>query len=126
VAVVFQTFNHYAGVGVGENLGYLFTAMWTVLVALAMFGSPLPLRRWLALLGIVSAAAIVVGTLEPAGFGPAADVVVVGYILWSAWLASTGVLLLLSKPITRKEPRADVAGEPITQIESLTGGHRDR
>jgi hypothetical protein len=33
---------------VGENLGYLFTSLWTVLVALAMFGSPLPFRRWLA------------------------------------------------------------------------------
>src|SRR5215212_4439142 len=50
VAVVFQAFNQYAGVGVGENLGYLFTGLWTALVALAMFGSPLPFRRWLALL----------------------------------------------------------------------------
>ena len=48
VAVTFQAFNYYAGVGVGENLGYLFTSLWTVLVALAMFGSPLPFRRWLA------------------------------------------------------------------------------
>ena len=48
VAVAFQAFNHYAGVGVGENLGYLFTSLWSVLVALAMFGSPLPFRRWLA------------------------------------------------------------------------------
>ena len=47
VAVVFQAFNQYAGVGVGENLGYLFTGLWTVLVALAMFGSSLPFRRWL-------------------------------------------------------------------------------
>src|SRR5215210_4998792 len=68
VTVVFQSFNHYAGVGVGENLGYLFTSLWTVLVALAMFGSPLPFRRWLGLLGVVSAACILVGTLEPAGF----------------------------------------------------------
>jgi hypothetical protein len=50
VAVVFQAFNQYAGVGVGENLGYLFTGLWTMLVALAMFGSPLPLRGWLGLL----------------------------------------------------------------------------
>jgi hypothetical protein len=83
VAVVFQAFNQYAGVAVGENLGYLFTGLWSVLVALAMFGSPLPFRRWLGLLGMVSAASILVGTLEPAGFGPAANVVVIGYILWS-------------------------------------------
>jgi len=120
VAVVFQAFNQYAGVGVGENLGYLFTGIWTVLVALAMFGSSLPLRRWLSLLGIVSAAAILVGTLEPAGFEPAANVVVVGYILWSVWLAAAGILLL------RKAPQADSEVESTTRIGSLTGSHRDR
>ena len=86
VAVVFQAFNQYAGVGVGENLGYLFTGLWTLLVAQAMFGSALPLRRWLGLLGVVSAVGMVLGMLEPAGFEPAANIVVVGYILWSIWL----------------------------------------
>jgi uncharacterized protein DUF4386 len=97
VAVVFQAFNQYAGVAVGENLGYLFTGLWTVLVALAMFGSPLPLRRWLGLLGMVSAASVLVGTLEPAGFEPAANVVVIGYILWSIWLVLFGIFLLLPR-----------------------------
>ena len=97
VAVVFQAFNYYAGVGVGENLGYLFTSLWTVLVALAMFGSPLPFRRWLSLLGLVSAACILVGTLEPAGFEPAANIVVVGYLLWSIFLVLTGIILLLTR-----------------------------
>jgi hypothetical protein len=94
VAVVFQAFNYYAGVGVGENLGYLFTGLWTVLVAQAMFGSALPFRRWLGLLGVVSAVGIVLGMLEPAGFEPAANIVVVGYILWSIWLALFGIFLL--------------------------------
>ena len=97
VAVVFQAFNQYAGVGVGENLGYLFTGLWTMLVALTMFGSPLLLRGWLGLLGMVSAASILVGTLEPAGFEPAANVVVIGYILWSIWLALFGMFLLVAK-----------------------------
>ena len=82
----------------GENLGYLFTSLWTVLVALAMFGSPLPFRRWLGLLGMVAAACILVGTLEPAGFEPAANIVVVGYVLWSIWLLLTGIFLLLTRP----------------------------
>jgi hypothetical protein len=97
VAVVFQAFNQYAGVGVGENLGYLFTGLWTMLVALTMFGSPLPLRGWLGLLGLVSAVSILVGILEPAGFEPAANVAVIGYILWSIWLALFGMFLLVPK-----------------------------
>jgi Domain of unknown function (DUF4386) len=121
VVVVFEAFNRYAGVGVGENLGYLFTGLWTLLVALAMFGSALPLSRWLALLGMGSAAGITVGMLEPAGFGPAANVVVVGYILWSVWLALTGIFLSLPGSIGNRAPRGNPAGDPSTRIESLAG-----
>ena len=126
VAVVFQAFNHYAGVGVGENLGYLFTALWTALVALAMFGSALPFGRWLALLGLVSAAGVLVGMLEPAGFQAAADVVVVGYIMWSVWLALFGVLLLLPKSVGQRKPRGNPAGRATTRIEGVAGGDRGR
>jgi hypothetical protein len=118
VAVVFQTFNQYAGVAVGEHLGYLFTGLWTVLVALAMFGSPLPFRRWLALLGVVSAVGVFVGTLEPVGFEPAADIVVVGYILWSIWLALFGIFLLLPRSIRHRALRVNPAGKANTRIES--------
>jgi len=126
VAVVFEAFNRYAGVAVGENLGYLFTALWTALVALAMFGSALPLRRWLGLLGTVAAVSILVGTLEPAGFELAANIVVVGYILWSIWLALFGIFLLLTRSIGCQAPQANPVGKPTYRIESLAGSDRDR
>jgi hypothetical protein len=126
VVVVFQAFNQYAGVGVGENLGYLFTALWTALVALAMFGSPLPLRRWLGLLGIVSAAGVLAGMLEPVGFESAADVVVVGYIMWSVWLALFGILLLLPSSFRQQALRVKPAGRTTARIESLAGSDRVR
>jgi hypothetical protein len=110
VAVVFEAFNRYAGVAVGEHLGYLFTGLWTALVALAMFGSALPFRRWLSLLGMVSAAGILVGTLEPAGFEAAANIVVVGYILWSLWLAIFGILISLPSSIRNRALQGNPAG----------------
>ena len=126
VAVVFEAFNRYAGVAVGEHLGYLFTGLWTALVALAMFGSALPARRWLSLLGMVSAAGVLVGTLEPAGFEAAANIVVVGYILWSIWLALTGIFLLLTRPNRHRAPQANPAGNPTIPIEDLAGSDHDR
>jgi hypothetical protein len=75
----------------GEH--HIFTGLWTVLVAPVMMGSSL-FRPWLGWAGIAAAAGILVGTLEQAGFAPAADVVVVGYVLWSIWLVVTGVFLL--------------------------------
>jgi hypothetical protein len=126
VAVVFEAFNRYAGVAVGEHLGYLFTGLWTALVALAMFGSALPFRRWLSLLGMVSAAGVLVGTLEPAGFEAAANIVVVGYILWSIWLALTGIFLLRTRSHRHRAPQANPAGNPTTPIEDLAGSDHDR
>lgn len=119
--VIFEAFNRYAGVAVGENLGYLFTAFWTVLVATAMFGSALPLGKWLGLLGMVSAAAILVGTLEPAGFEPVADIVVIGYILWSVWLALFGAVVLRTKPLATRVSSVDLVGSPTAPVE-LVGG----
>ena len=96
VAVIFEAFNRYAGVAVGEHLGYLFTGLWTALVALAVLRSPLfgRLGRWFGLLGLVSAAGILAGTSEFVGFTLAADVVTVAYILWSVWLLAFGIALL--------------------------------
>ncbi len=119
IVVVFETFNRYAGVAVGENLGYLCTAFWTLLVALAMLGSALPFRKWLSLWGIVSAVAILVGTLEPAGFEPAADIVVIGYILWSLWLAVFGVLVLRTKPLEERATEVNPITDPAIPIERL-------
>jgi hypothetical protein len=97
-AVIFEAFNRYAGVGVGEHLGYLFTGLWTALVALAALRSPFFGRfgLWFGLLGLVSAVGILAGTLEFAGFAPAADVVTLAYVLWSVWLFAFGVVLLRS------------------------------
>jgi hypothetical protein len=125
-AVVFEAFNRYAGVGVGENLGYLFTGLWTLLVALAMFGSALPFRRWLSLLGMVSAAGVLVGTLEPAGFEAAANIVVVGYILWSIWLALTGIFLLRTRSNGHRAPQANPASNPTTPIEDSAESDHER
>ena len=99
VAVVFQAFNQYAGVGVGENLGYLFTGLWTLLVAQAMFGSALPLRRWLGLLGVVSAVGIVLGMPEPAGFEPAANIVV-GHPVVDSPLHSASFYCVVEGPLS--------------------------
>jgi hypothetical protein len=57
------------------------------------------MRRWLSLVGILSAVGIGIGTLEPAGVAPAAIIVVVGYILWSIWLAAFGVVLLRTQSL---------------------------
>jgi Domain of unknown function (DUF4386) len=100
-AAVFRAFHQYAGVAVGEHLGYLFTGAWTAVIAGAMLTAPppaSPFPRWLGWLGLVAAAGILVGLLEPAGLAVAGTINALSYVLWSLWLLAAGVLLLRSRP----------------------------
>ena len=85
VEVVFQGFHRYAGAALGEHLGYMFAGSWVLLAALAMLRTPL-FSRWVAYLGFASAAGILVGLLEPVGFGMAVLINALGFILFAIWL----------------------------------------
>ncbi|WP_219816498.1 DUF4386 domain-containing protein [Arthrobacter sp. Y81] len=100
VDVVFQSFNRYLGVAVGEHLGYLFTGTWSVLVGAAIMQSD-AVPAWLGLVGIVVGAVLAVcslefvGPFERDGWKVAAALTPVTYIAWSLWLVATGVAMLL-------------------------------
>jgi Domain of unknown function (DUF4386) len=97
-AVVFESFNRYLGVAVGECLGYLFTGAWTVLVGAAMLQSS-SFDAWLAWPGIAIGALLVVGSFEfvggfeEQGWKLAGTVVPIAYTAWSVWLIAAGVVL---------------------------------
>lgn len=93
VAVTFQSLHRYAGVGIGENLGYLFTSIWTLLVGIAMIGSPL-FAPWIGWIAIIPAIGIFIGIFEEAGVKAAGAVVAISYIVWSLWLVAAGINLL--------------------------------
>ena len=78
---------------VGETLGYLLTAAWTLLVLVALGRSFAGL--WFIALGAVSAVLVLAGVLSPLDL-PVIDLAnFVGYVLWSIWLVAFAILLLL-------------------------------
>lgn len=93
-AVTFQAFHRYAGVAIGEHLGFLFTSTWTVLLCAAIIKTALvhPLFGWL---GILPAIGVMAGVFEETGFRAAGVVNAISYILWSVWLIAFGAALLL-------------------------------
>jgi hypothetical protein len=93
ISTVFVAFNQYAGVGIGEHMGYLFTASWGLLVGLAMLGSKI-FPRWVGMVGILSSMGIIVGLLEPAGVAWAGTVNALAYVCWALWLLVSGIFLL--------------------------------
>ena len=94
IAVVFQAFHRYAGMALGEHLGYLCTSIWTAFIALAITQSA-QFSAWLGWLGFIPAIGIFIGLFEEAGFKAAGLINAISYILWSIWLIAVGVVLLL-------------------------------
>ncbi len=89
-----------SGVGIGEHLGYLFTGLWTLLVAGSIL-STVVLPAWLGFVGLPIGIALLIGTLEfvgpnePDGWALAGTIVPIAYVAWSLWLILIGVFLLI-------------------------------
>ena len=100
------------GVAIGEHLGQLSTAVWTLAVARAL-ATRTWCPRWLRRLGIAAAALMVLGQTEAFAtvvsfpVGPLALAIPVGFLLWSLWLAALGIAMVRTAP----KP-AHIAGEP--------------
>ena len=88
----FDTAHRVLGNIIGENLGYLFTAAWTVLVLVALHRALA--GRWFTALGAVAAMLILAGMLSPLDLPLVDTANFVGYVLWSLWLIAFGLLLL--------------------------------
>jgi hypothetical protein len=94
IAIVFQAFHRFAGMAIGEHLGYLCTSFWTALIALALTQSS-QFNTWLGWAGFIPALGIFIGLFEEAGFKAAAIINAISYILWSIWLIVVGIAFLL-------------------------------
>jgi uncharacterized protein DUF4386 len=94
IAVTFQAFHRFAGMAIGEHLGYLCTSVWTALIALALSQSS-QFNHWLGWLGFLPAVGIFIGLFEEAGFKAAAAINAISYILWSIWLIVVGIVFFL-------------------------------
>jgi len=99
VDVVFQSFNRYLGVAVGEHLGYALTGAWTTLIGAALVQTA-AVPGWIGVLGIVIGPVLMlcslefVGGHEAAGWKLAERLTPVTYVAWSLWLAGTGVAVI--------------------------------
>ena len=94
VDVVFQMINRFAGVEMGEHLGYLFSAIWTLMVCYMMRKAAFHWALWS--IGSVTAIMLLFGLLEPVGDSTefASTIVSIGYILWALWLICFGIYVL--------------------------------
>lgn len=90
---LFDVANQYLGMGVGEHLGYFFTAIWTALVAALVFGT----NRIIAVSGLLIAAGVLSGMLEPYGVPMTGTINSISYSFWALWTLILGVVVLRDK-----------------------------
>jgi hypothetical protein len=89
----FTTASDVLGTAIGETLGYLLTATWTVLVLVAL--GRRYAGRWLQVLGAVAAVLVLAGVLSPLGLPVVDSANFIGYVLWCVWLIAFGVVILV-------------------------------
>jgi hypothetical protein len=87
---LFDAANHYLGMGVGEHLGYLFTAIWTALASALIFN----FNRIMAAAGVVIALGVISGMLEPFGVPLTGEINSISYTLWALWTLILGFVVL--------------------------------
>ncbi|WP_421759764.1 DUF4386 family protein [Devosia sp.] len=87
---IFDFANQFLGAGVGEHVGYLFTAIWTALVSALLVRD----HKILAVAGLVIAAGVAFGVLEAFGVGLAGAVVAIAFSLWAVWALLVGIQVL--------------------------------
>lgn len=98
---LFDAANKYLGMGVGEHLGYFFTAIWTALASALILKS----NRIMAVAGIVIALGVIAGMLEPFGVPLTGMINSISYSLWALWTLTVGVIVLRGE----RAPRAVLA-----------------
>jgi hypothetical protein len=87
----FELWHLVLGKVVGETIGYVLTAVFTVLVVLALRRTVLP--RWAAAIGYTAAALIATGIAVPL-VSAASLTNFAGYVVWCAWLLLVSWLLV--------------------------------
>ncbi len=94
----FLAFHTYAGVGIGEHLGFTFLALWLVSGGLALRGTVLP--NWLGWLWVVTGIGTFLGVFEQVGWEAAGLINAGASFAGMIAVMLAGVLLLRAKKIS--------------------------
>ena len=109
-SMVFEGFHRFAGMAIGEHLGYLSTSVWTLSIALVMLRTA-ALPRWLGASGAVLALGIAAGLGESAGWALGGTINTFAYLAWALWLMAVGVTLLVRR--AHGAPATRTAASPL-------------
>lgn len=97
-SLLFELIHQWFGVGLGEWLGYLFTATWTAVIAARLLAR----SRGMAFTGFVIALGIAAGLMEVFGVAAAGPINAIAYSLWVIWMIGIAIVMVTTKPDHQK------------------------
>jgi len=100
----FTTASDILGTAIGETVGYLLTATWTLLV-IAALGRRYA-GRWFGVLGAAAAVLVLLGVLSPLDLPVIDTANFLGYVLWSAWLVAFAIVIAVHERRRASAPAA--------------------
>lgn len=98
VSLIYEMLNRYAGMSVGEHLGFMAMGAWTVVLGLLIRRRG-GAHRWIGDAGILTGILIVFSIGEHFGGQSAAFFGMINFLsnsLWTLWIITIGIALLLS------------------------------
>jgi len=101
----FTTASDILGTAIGETVGYLLTATWTLLVIVAL--GRRYAGRWFGALGTAAALLVLAGVLSPLGLPVVDTANFLGYVLWSVWLIAFAVAILVRERRVAAAPASE-------------------
>jgi Domain of unknown function (DUF4386) len=104
----FELVHTWLGTILGETIGYALTAVFTVLITLALTRTGAP--RWMTYLGYGSAVLIATGVVIPLGLEAASLTNFAGYVAWCLWLIAMAVVLWRAPAAVPDRPASTVGG----------------
>jgi hypothetical protein len=97
ITVVYESFNRYAGMAVGEHLGWVLLGLWLMGISAVQLHSKI-FRSWVGLLGLLSGALLLISAFEQLSGSLAsafASLNIVANYLLLGWLLSSAAFLLI-------------------------------
>jgi hypothetical protein len=88
ISLIYETLNHYAGMTIGEHLGFIAMGFWTITLGVIIYQHT-GFKKWLGVIGVIIGGLIIASVLEHFGGSSAtffASLNVLANILWVFWL----------------------------------------
>lgn len=99
VAIMYETLNRYAGMSIGEHLGFLAMGSWTILLGVIIMKSG-ELKKWIGVTGIATGMLILVSVAEHFGgawSGFFGTINFAANAIWTLWIMVISIQLYLQK-----------------------------